>query len=191
MNLAMLPCEHLERILLADATQTPMCADSASAAYLPGPHVDRMLLAQRLGAARELLLRDAHRNMMGTSMLDSPNATREYLRLHFSSLPSEVFIAIYLDVHRRVIECCELFRGTLSQCRVYPREVVRSALACNADAVVFAHQHPSSRNPMPTREDELMTQAMKTGLAFVDVRVIDHLVYGGGEFISMAEKGLL
>ena len=97
---------------------------------------------------------------------------------------------IYLDTHHRLIELQTLFRGTLAQASVYPREVVKEALARNAAAVVLAHNHPSGVAE-PSRADEFLTQTLKSALQLVDVRVLDHLVVGRGEVVSFAERGLL
>jgi DNA repair protein RadC len=100
-------------------------------------------------------------------------------------LEHEVFIILLLDSQNRLIEAHELFRGTLSQTSVYPREVVKYTLARNAAAVVFAHNHPSSR------ADELLTQNLKQALALVDVRVLDHFVVAGTSTVSFAERRLI
>ena len=102
----------------------------------------------------------------------------------------EVFVCVFLDSQNRVIACEELFRGTLAQTSVYPREVVKAALAHNAAAVIFAHNHPSGVAE-PSRADELLTQALKQALALVDVKVLDHFVVAGAGAVSFAERGLL
>jgi DNA repair protein RadC len=154
MNLSMFTREQLESVLLSAAPQLVACQDATAAPYDFPPADRARLIAERLAAARELLVRDGQRELIGKSTVDSPNAARDYLRLHFASLPSEVFIAIYLDTQHRVIECNKLFRGTLTQCSVYPREVVRCPIACNASSVMLSHQHPGSGNPEPSRADE-------------------------------------
>ena len=102
----------------------------------------------------------------------------------------EVFYCLMLDAQNRLIEAREMFRGTLTQTAVYPREVVKAALACNAGAVIFAHNHPSSLAE-PSRADELLTQELKQALALVDVKVLDHFIVGGDTVLSFAERGLL
>jgi DNA repair protein RadC len=101
-----------------------------------------------------------------------------------------VFAVLFLDGQHRLIQLEEMFRGTLTQTSVYPREVVRRALALNAGAVILAHNHPSGLAE-PSRADELLTQALKNALQLVDVRVLDHLVIGRGSVVSFAERGLL
>jgi DNA repair protein RadC len=102
----------------------------------------------------------------------------------------EVFVGLYLDSQNRLIAVEELFRGTLAQTSVYPREIVKAALARNAAAMIFAHNHPSGVAE-PSRADELLTQALKQALALVDIRTLDHLVVAGGRLVSFAERGLL
>jgi DNA repair protein RadC len=101
-----------------------------------------------------------------------------------------VFVCIFLDSQHRVISCEELFRGTLAQTSVYPREVVKAALAHNAAAVIFSHNHPSGIAE-PSRADELLTQSLKQALALMDIRTLDHFVVAGNELVSFAERGLL
>jgi DNA repair protein RadC len=123
-------------------------------------------------------------------VLRSPQAVRDYLRLRLSGLEHEVFVVVFLDAQHRVLACEELFRGTLNQTSVYPREVVKQALAHNAGAVIFAHNHPSGVAE-PSRADELLTAALKQALALVDVRALDHFVVAGPVLVSFAERGLI
>ena len=122
--------------------------------------------------------------------LVSPQAVRDYLRLSLATRPYEVFLGLFLDSQNRVVAAEELFRGTLAQTSVYPREVVKAALARNAAAMIFAHNHPSGVAE-PSRADELLTQALKQALALVDIRTLDHFVVAGGRLTSFAERGLL
>jgi DNA repair protein RadC len=101
-----------------------------------------------------------------------------------------VFVALFLDSQHRVLRADELFRGTLSQTSVYPREVVKAALAANAAAVIFAHNHPSGV-AQPSQADELLTRSLKEALALVDVKVLDHFIVAGHQALSFAERGLL
>lgn len=148
------------------------------------------LLARRLDVARELLLRDLREQMRSAPIMSSPQALRDWLRLHCAGLEHEVFLVIYLDTHHRLIEAEELFRGTLTQTSVYPREVVKGALARNAAALAIAHNHPSGEAE-PSRADELLTQNLKSALSLVDVRVIDHFIVAGDQILSFAERGLV
>lgn len=122
--------------------------------------------------------------------LTSPASVRDYLRLKFAGLEHEVFVVLYLDTQHRLIAAEELFRGTLSQTAVYPREVVKAALRQNAAAVIFAHNHPSGVAE-PSRIDELLTMSLKQALSLVDCRALDHFVVGGQQVVSFAERGLL
>jgi DNA repair protein RadC len=120
----------------------------------------------------------------------SPGAAKDYLRLKIAALPYEVFVVIFLDAQNRVIDVEEMFRGTLTQTSVYPREVVKTALAHNAAAVILAHNHPSG-SAEPSRADEALTMTLKAALALVDVRVLDHMVVTCATVLSFAERGLL
>jgi DNA repair protein RadC len=143
---------------------------------------DDNLIAQALAIlARRIYAKDT---------LAAPGAARDYLRLLLAGREHEVFVVVLLDAQNRVLSCEELFRGTLTQTSVYPREVVKVALAANAGAVIFAHNHPSGCSE-PSRADELLTQQLKSALALVDIKVLDHFVVAGGESLSFAERGLL
>jgi DNA repair protein RadC len=122
--------------------------------------------------------------------ITSVDDAKSFVALRLGALPHEVFAAIFLDAGHRVIEYNELFRGTLTQVSVYPREVVKTALQHNAAAVILAHNHPSGVAE-PSRADELLTRALKSALGMVDVRVLDHFVVAGGQVTSFAERGLL
>ena len=143
---------------------------------------DDHLIAQALAILSRRMRVKAH--------LDSPGAVRDYLRLSLADKEHEVFVVVLLDAQNRVLACEEMFRGTLTQASIYPREIVKSALAANAAAVIFAHNHPSGISE-PSRADELLTQQLKAALALVDVKVLDHFVIAGDEFVSFAERGLL
>ena len=122
--------------------------------------------------------------------LSSPQAVRDYLRLRLQALEHEVFVCVFLDAQNRVLAVEEMFRGTLTQTSVYPREIVKRALQRNAAAIIFAHNHPSGIAE-PSRADEMLTQSLKQALALVDVKVLDHFVVGSGAALSFAERGLL
>jgi DNA repair protein RadC len=144
----------------------------------------------RLEAGVELARRAARETMQRGDVLTSPEAVRDYLRLALGAQQREVFVVLFLDSQHRLIAAAEMFQGTLNQTSVYPREVVKSALARNAAAVIFAHNHPSGVAE-PSRADELLTQSLKAALALVDVRTLDHFVVAGGQVTSFAERGLL
>lgn len=136
--------------------------------------------------ARRALQEDVRRE----ALLNAPDKVRQYLRLWIGHLQHEVFVALYLDAQNRLLTADELFRGTLTQTSVYPREVVKHALRHNAAAVIFAHNHPSGMAE-PSRADELLTASLKQALALVDVRVLDHLIVAGNATVSFAERGLV
>ena len=146
--------------------------------------------AAAVKAAIELARRLAREELRRGNALTSPEAVRDYLRLSLAALPHETFMALFLDSQHRLIAADELFRGTLAQTSVYPREVLKAALAHNAAAVIFAHNHPSGVAE-PSRADELLTQALKQALSLVDIRTLDHFVVAGAQVISFAERGLL
>ena len=143
-----------------------------------------------LASVVELARRSLAEEAAGRDALASPEAVRDYLRLLLGGRPYEVFVGLFLDSQHRMLAAEELFRGTLAQTSVYPREVVKAALARNAAAMIFAHNHPSGVAE-PSRADELLTQALKAALALVDVRTLDHFVVAGGRLTSFAERGLL
>jgi DNA repair protein RadC len=143
-------------------------------------------LATVVELARRSLVEEAR----SKDALASPQAVRDYLRLLLAARPYEVFVGLFLDSQNRLLAAEELFRGTLAQTSVYPREVVKAALARNAAAMIFAHNHPSGVAE-PSRADELLTQALKQALALVDIRTLDHFVVADGRLTSFAERGLL
>jgi DNA repair protein RadC len=147
--------------------------------------------ATQLMAVLELARRALRDDMHDRDLLGSPQAVRDWLRLKLSTLPYEVFGVLWLDNQNHLIEYDELFRGTLSQTSVYPREIVKQALLRNAAAAILVHNHPSGVAE-PSRADELLTRALKEALAIVDVKVADHfIVAGNAKPISFAERGLL
>lgn len=144
----------------------------------------------QLAAVTELALRCLSEELRAGSALTSPGAVRDYLRLALAGRQHEVFVALFLDAQHRVLAIEELFRGTLTQTSVYPREVVKEALRTNAAAVVFAHNHPSGV-AQPSQADELLTRQLKDALALVDVKVLDHFIVAGNQALSFAERGML
>jgi len=143
-----------------------------------------------LAAVLEIARRSLAARLAQTPVFDSPQAVKDYLQLQLASKPHEVFAVLFLDTQHRLLVFEELFRGTLNQASVYPREVVKRALALNAAAAILAHNHPSGVAE-PSRADEALTQALKAALALVDVRVLDHFVVARGSVVSFAERGLL
>lgn len=147
--------------------------------------------AAQLKASFELARRALSQEMTTRDAFTSPGAVRQWLRLQLAGRPHEVFLALWLDSQNRLITAEELFRGTLAQTSVYPREVVKAALRHNAAAVILAHNHPSG-TAEPSQSDELLTRSLKAALALVDVKVLDHFVVAGSAPpLSFAERGLL
>jgi DNA repair protein RadC len=144
----------------------------------------------QLQAALELARRALDEGLRRDTVLNSPDRVRQYLQLQLGRREHEVFAVLYLDAQNRLLKTEELFRGTLTQTSVHPREVVKQALRHNAAAVILAHNHPSGVAE-PSRADELLTQALKEALALVEVRVLDHLIVTGNAAVSFAERGLL
>jgi DNA repair protein RadC len=139
--------------------------------------------------ARAIAVLEEHARYNAISFA-APEAVADYLRLRVGGLEHEVFGVLWLDAQNRLIDAEELFRGTLTQTSVYPREVVKVALAKNAGAAILYHNHPSGIAE-PSRADELLTGTLKTALALVDVRVLDHFIVTVGETMSFASRGLI
>jgi len=139
-----------------------------------------------LAAARRLLSARVRRG----ACMDAPETVKAYLALQLGVLEHEVFVVLFVDAQHRLIEWREMFRGTLTQTSVYPREVIKAVLQLNAAAVFLVHNHPSGAAD-PSRADEHLTQQLKTALALVDVRVLDHFIVAGDAVTSFAERGLL
>ncbi len=144
----------------------------------------------QLQAVVEMARRALAEQIQDRDAMSSPQAVRDYLRLSLGSRPHEVFVAMFLDAQNRLLGCEELFRGTLTQTSVYPREVVKTALRYNAAGVIFAHNHPSGVAE-PSRADELLTQTLKQALSLVEIKTLDHFIVAGSKTISFAERGLL
>ena len=141
-------------------------------------------------AVLELARRALAEQLRERAVFTSPDAVKQYLQLHLARQPHEVFAVMFLDAQNRLIALETLFRGTLTQTSVYPREIVIRALDHQSASVVLAHNHPSG-TVQPSRADEALTQTLKAALALVDVRVLDHVVVAPGASLSMAERGLL
>ncbi len=168
----------LRGLLGADAAMLCACAGLGPAKYA------------QLQAALEMARRHLGEQLARGDVLSDPAATRRFLQARMRDCPHEVFACLYLDNQHRVLGFEELFRGTLDGASVYPREVVKAALKSNAAALIFAHNHPSGVAE-PSAADRSLTQRLRAALALVDIRVLDHLVVGDGEAVSLAERGWL
>ena len=160
--------------------QEMVCENEAP--YVPAPIIS---------AAKELFVRaleeDIHNHPVSFT---APKVVKDYLRLVLGGRQQEVFMVLFLDAQNHVIDCEEMFRGTLTQTSVYPREVVKRALLHNAGAVILAHNHPSGLAE-PSHADEVLTATLKRALALVDVKVLDHFVVGSDSVLSFVERGLV
>lgn len=179
----------LARQLLARFGSVSALLEAGQASVAETPGLGRAKLAQ-LQAALELARRALREDLSSRDALSSPRAVRDYLRLVLSGREHEIFVVLLLDAQHRVIATEELFRGTLTQTSVYPREVVKCALRHNCAAVIFAHNHPSGVAE-PSHADELLTRSLKAALTLVDVQVLDHFIVAGTRTLSFAERGLL
>lgn len=144
----------------------------------------------QLQAVLEMARRAMQEKMRNCDTLNSPAAVKDYLRISLGRKTYEVFSVLFLDAQNRPIEIEELFRGTLTQTSVYPREIVTRALHHHAASVIFAHNHPSG-TAEPSHADQVLTQTLKNALALIDIRVLDHFIVGGDTVLSFAERGLL
>jgi DNA repair protein RadC len=141
-------------------------------------------------AVMELARRGLTAGLREEPVFTTPQRVKDYLQMRLGALPHEVFAVLFLDAQQRLIACEEMFRGTLTQTSVYPREVVKRALELNTASVILSHNHPSGVLE-PSRADELLTQTLKSSLQLVDVRVLDHVVVGRTGALSFAERGLM
>jgi DNA repair protein RadC len=165
---------------LFDASQQEFCAIHGLG---PAKYV-------QLQAVLEMARRAMQEKMHDIDALNSPAAVKDYLLLTLGRKNHEVFAVLFLDAQNRPISIEELFRGTLTQTSVYPREVVIRALHHNAASVILAHNHPSGAAE-PSHADQILTQALKNALALIDIRVLDHFIVGGNTVLSFAERGLI
>lgn len=189
MDLSPLSLAELERALLQPADEPLLRVIDAG--MPPAPQAaSNESLSYKLSVARELRLRGLRARMQRGPVMDAPHVVREWLRLYCLELEHEVFAVLYLNAQHALIKAVQHFSGTLTQTSVYPREIVKGALKRNAAAVVVFHNHPSG-NAEPSRADEFLTQAPKSALALVDVRVLDHFVVAGDQVVSFAERGPL
>lgn len=179
------------RLLLGEAAPALYEAHERSLQRLVGAarnlHLPRdQRLVTGLALAQELLAEE----FVVTPVLGSPQVVADFLKLHFAGQAHESFVVVFLNAQHHLIAAEAMLRCTLTQTSVHPREVLRRALQHNAGAVILAHNHPSG-SPEPSRADEVLTQTLRTALALIDVRVLDHLVVAGSRTVSFAERGLL
>lgn len=147
-------------------------------------------LQDQCAAARELVTRWLLESMQSGNLLSDPGAVRDYLSLNFARREHESFMVLCLDAQNRLISAEELFRGTLTQTAVYPREIVKCAMQHNAAGVIFAHNHPSGI-ATPSTADRHLTETLQKALALMDIKVLDHFIVAGQNLLSFAERGWL
>jgi DNA repair protein radc len=156
-----------------------------------GEEVAPYVVHPALAAAKELFTRCLQDGLQENGVyFSNPSATKGFLCSRLGDLEHESFWCLWLDSRSRLIAAEEIFRGSIAEARVYPREIVKRALSHNALSVIFAHNHPSGCATQSTT-DEVLTQTLKQALALVEVRVLDHIVVAGSNAVSFAEKGLL
>lgn len=143
-----------------------------------------------IAAVLELARRSLLGQLQQRTLLSCVAQVKTFVMMQLAQRPHEVFAVLFLDAQHQLLKWEEMFRGTLTHTSVYPREVVKRALACNASAVVLVHNHPSGQ-PEPSQADQHLTQQLQAALALVDVRVLDHLVVAATEVVSFAERGLI
>lgn len=147
-------------------------------------------LQHRCALARELVKRWLQEELQQAPVLGQPDHVGHFLQLHFAGQEHESFCVLFLDAQNRLIVAEELFRGTLTQTAVYPREVIKSALQWNAAGVILAHNHPSGVG-QPSQADRQLTQTLKNALGLLDIQVLDHFIIAGHEVVSFARRGWL
>lgn len=179
---------NLELLAVVVGPREALRLYTGSLTTLFGPAGNRSKSRDRIDAVRELIRRWLLEELKGRDALSNPAQVKDFLTLHFAGQEHESFMALFLDAQNRLIGAEELFRGTLTQTSVYPREIVKGALRHNAAAVIFAHNHPSGVAE-PSRADELLTSALKQALGLVDVKVLDHFIVAGAATVSLAERG--
>jgi DNA repair protein RadC len=162
-------------------------ADLASFCAVPGLGPAKYV---QLMAASELCRRALQEELESADALDSPDRVRDFLRLTIGHRDIEIFMVILLSVRNHVLSVQEIFRGTLTETRVYPREILRQALLQNAAAVIVAHNHPSG-TAEPSAEDRRLTEVLKKSLQMVDISLLDHFVVTSRQAVSFAERGWL
>ena len=161
-----------------------------SADYLDFSYVQGIGIAKyaQLKGIAELARRYYNVRVIEERAILSPEMAREFLQSQLSQEEREIFFVIFMDSQHRVIKHSKLFSGTLSHVEVHPREIVREAIKMNASAVILAHNHPSGCAE-PSKADKLITERVVKCCQFMDIRVLDHLVIGRGEYVSFAERG--
>ncbi|TXI20673.1 MAG: JAB domain-containing protein [Nitrosomonas sp.] len=162
-------------------------ASQASFCQIPGLGVAKY---SQLQAVLEMARRALGEELKKSDAMNSPQLARDFLCLSLANKEHEVFVGVFLDTQNRTIAIEELFKGTLTQTSVYPREIIKRALYHNAAAMIFAHNHPSGTTT-PSHADKVLTQSLKQALAMIDIKVLDHFIIGSGTAMSFSEHNLI
>ncbi len=144
----------------------------------------------QIQAAYELVKRSLEDTLLQGSIFSAPGHVKEFLQAKIGNLPHEVFLCLYLDSCLHLIECQEIFRGSITRTAVYPREILKEALSRNASAIIVAHNHPSG-NPLPSAADQELTQTLIQALALVEIPLLDHCIVSKRGFFSFSQSGLI
>jgi len=179
--------ERNTTVLYTNTLRPLFCAEDSAPSYSKSGHGRAH---RKLMVARELVTRCLAEELPTRDVMTSPERVRTYLQALFAPLSREVFACIFLNTRHYIVHFEILFQGSLDSTTVHPREVVKTALRHNAGAVIFAHNHPSGIAE-PSSADQAMTRRLIDALALVDVRVLDHVVVGARETVSLAERGLM
>ena len=170
----------LDSLVAVSSITSSLLVRDVAGEYRPAEAGEVLAAAQRVLAAR----------VRGTNVLTSPAVVKDFLRARLGALPHEIFAVVHLNAEHAVLDYAEMFRGTVTQTSVYPRELVKDAIRLGSVAVLLVHNHPTLRTA-PSRADEVLTSTIKNVMGLIDVRVLDHLIVGGSEILSMAEAGLM
>jgi len=170
----------LDSLVAVSSITSSLLVRDVAGEYRPAEAGEVLAAAQRVLAAR----------VRGTNVLTSPAVVKDFLRARLGALPHEIFAVVHLNAEHAVLDYVEMFRGTVTQTSVYPRELVKDAIRLGSVAVLLVHNHPTLRTA-PSRADEVLTSTIKNVMGLIDVRVLDHLIVGGSEILSMAEAGLM
>jgi DNA repair protein RadC len=189
----MKPTSHMSDLELLQeffGEATAYTAHEGRSRYLALLHSEPAVWTRPLFLAREIWCRTYNKEMTERSLLDTPSASRDFLRMYFYGKATESFVVLFLDARMKLIAIEEMFKGTLTQTSVYPREVMRRALDLHASGIMLAHNHPSG-DTTPSHADIRLTSTIKAAGTVLDIQVIDHLIVGANTVVSLGEEGVM
>ena len=189
----MKPTSHMSDLELLQeffGEATAYAVHEGRSRYLALLHSEPAVWTRPLFLAREIWCRTYIKEMTERSLLDTPSASRDFLRMYFYGRAAESFVVLFMDCHMKLIAIEEMFRGTLTQTSVYPREVMRRAIELHASQIMLAHNHPSG-DTTPSHADMRLTNLIREAGKLLDIQVIDHLIVGANSVVSMGEMGVL